>query len=194
MNKDGYGKSRSTFRNLFTRVVPDKRRKIEEEIAEKESAESAVYDSGKDSLKIIFLCTGNSARSQMAEGFALDLKKKGYVDKNLVILSAGTSPKPINPLSVKVMLEKGIDISGHKSKSLDEVDADGADYAVTLCGDAKGNCPFVSAKTGNLHWELADPAEAHGTEEEKLNVFRKIRDDIEVRVKELFGSFIKKPF
>ena len=72
-------------------------------------------------MKIIFLCTGNSARSQMAEGFAEDLKEKVYKDKDLVILSAGVSPKPVNPLSIKVMAEKGIDLTGHKSKSLDDM-------------------------------------------------------------------------
>ncbi len=138
-------------------------------------------------MKIIFLCTGNSARSQMAEGFAEDLKEKVYKDKDLVILSAGVSPKPVNPLSIKVMAEKGIDLTGHKSKSLDDIDLTNADYIITLCGDAKDNCPYVGAKTKNLHWDLLDPANAEGSEEEKLNFFRKIRDEIEIRIKD-FGA------
>ena len=139
-------------------------------------------------MKIIFLCTGNSARSQMAEGFAGDLKEKVYKDKNLVILSAGVSPKPVNPLSIKVMAEKGIDLTGNKSKSLDDIDLTNADYVITLCGDAKDNCPYVGAKTKNLHWDLLDPANAEGSEEEKLNFFRKIRDEIGIRVKDFFKS------
>ena len=139
-------------------------------------------------MKIIFLCTGNSARSQMAEGFAKDLKEKLHKDKDLVISSAGISPKPINPLSIKVMSEIGIDLTGHKSKSLDDIDLTNADYIITLCGDAKDNCPYVGAKTKNLHWNLLDPANAEGSEEEKLDFFRKIRDDIEVRVKDFFKS------
>ena len=141
-------------------------------------------------MKIIFLCTGNSARSQMAEGFAEDLKEKVYEDKDLVILSAGVSPKPVNPLSIKVMAEKGIDLTGHKSKSLDDIDLTNADYIITLCGDAKDNCPYVGAKTKNLHWDLLDPANAEGSEEEKLNFFRKIRDEIEIRIKDFLKTII----
>ena len=141
-------------------------------------------------MKIIFLCTGNSARSQMAEGFARDLKEKIYKDKNLLILSAGVSPKPVNPLTVKVMAEKGIDLTEYKSKSLDDIDLTNADYIITLCGDAKDNCPYVGAKTKNLHWDLLDPANAEGSEEEKLNFFRKIRDEIEIRVKDFLKTII----
>lgn len=141
-------------------------------------------------MKIIFLCTGNSARSQIAEGFAENLKEKVYEDKDLVILSAGVSPKPVNPLSIKVMAEKGIDLTGHKSKSLDDIDLTNADYIITLCGDAKDNCPYVGAKTKNLHWDLLDPANAEGSEEEKLNCFRKIRDKIEIRVNDFLKSII----
>ncbi len=141
-------------------------------------------------MKIIFLCTGNSARSQMAEGFARDLKEKIYKDKNLLILSAGVSPKPVNPLSIKVMAERGIDLTNYKSKSLDDIDLTNADYIITLCGDAKDNCPYVGAKTKNLHWDLLDPANAEGSEEEKLNFFRKIRDEIEIRVKDFLKTII----
>ena len=124
----------------------------------------------------------------MAEGFARDLKEKIYKDKNLLILSAGVSPKPVNPLSIKVMAEKGIDLTKYKSKSLDDIDLTNADYIITLCGDAKDNCPYVGAKTKNLHWDLLDPANAEGSEEEKLNFFRKIRDDIEIRVKDFLKT------
>ena len=142
-------------------------------------------------MKIIFLCTGNSARSQIAEGFTRDLKEKIYKDKNLVILSAGVvSPKPVNPLSIKVMAEKGIDLTGYRSKSIDDIDLMNADYIITLCGDAKDNCPYVGAKTKNLHWDLLDPANAEGSEEEKLNFFRKIRDEIEIRIRDFLKTII----
>ncbi|RZD15349.1 MAG: arsenate reductase ArsC [Candidatus Acidulodesulfobacterium ferriphilum] len=141
-------------------------------------------------MKIIFLCAGNSARSQMAEGFTRDLKEKIYKDKNLIILSAGVSPKPVNPLTVKVMAEKGIDLTEYKSKSLDDIDLTNADYIITLCGDAKDNCPYVGAKTKNLHWDLLDPANVEGSEEEKLDFFRKIRDEIEIRVKDFLKTII----
>ncbi|MHB1661774.1 MAG: arsenate reductase ArsC [bacterium] len=142
-------------------------------------------------IKIIFLCTGNSARSQMAEGFANFIKESAYKAKNLLILSAGVSPKPIHPLSIKVMAEKGIDLSRYKSKSLNDIDLTNADYIITLCGDAKDNCPYVGARTKNLHWHLPDPANAGGGDEDKLIFFRKIRDDIEIRVKDFFSSIIK---
>lgn len=142
-------------------------------------------------IKIIFLCTGNSARSQMAEGFANYLKEKTYKDKDLLILSAGVSPKPVNPLSIRVMAEKGIDLTKHKSKSLDDIDLTNADYIITLCGDAKDNCPYAEAKTKNLHWDLLDPANAEGSEDDRLNFFRSIRDDIEIRVKDFFKSIVE---
>lgn len=142
-------------------------------------------------MKIIFLCTGNSARSQMAEGFANFLKENYYKDKDLSFLSAGISPKPINPLSIKVMAEKGIDISRYKSKSLSDIDLTNADYIITLCGDAKDNCPYVGAKIKNLHWDLLDPANAEGSENEKINFFRRIRDDIAIIEEDFFKSIIK---
>jgi len=89
------------------------------------------------------------------------------------------------------MAEKGIDLTGYKSKSLDDIDLTNADYIITLCGDAKDNCPYVGAKTKNFHWDLLDPANASGDEDEKLNVFRNIRDDIEIRVKDFFKSIMK---
>ncbi len=140
-------------------------------------------------VKIVFLCTGNSARSQIAEGFAKDLKEKLIKDKEMEILSAGVSPKPLNPLSIQVMAEKGIDLSNNKSKSIEDIDLTDADYIITLCGDARDNCPYVGAKTENLHWDLLDPANAEGSEDEKLNFFRKIRDEIEIEVKDFLKTF-----
>lgn len=141
-------------------------------------------------MKIIFLCTGNSARSQMAEGFAKNLKEKLYGNSDIVILSAGTSPKPVNPFAIKVMAEKGIDISGYKSKSLADIDSSGADYIITLCGDARDNCPYVGAVTKNLHWDLIDPANSQGGDDEKLAVFRRIRDIIDIKSQDFFKTLL----
>ena len=137
-------------------------------------------------MKIGFICTGNSARSQMAEGFgkfyAMKLKKK------VKVFSAGSDPAGyIHPLAVKVMAEKGIDISKQRSKNLKEIPIKQLDLIVTLCSDAAERCPAVpGVKTS--HWNLPDPAKAEGTEEEKLKVFRQVRDEIEERVRELLSS------
>ena len=122
---------------------------------------------------ILFLCTGNSCRSQMAEGFA-----KKMLSKDLKIFSAGTEPKTIHPIAVKVMREVGIDISQQKSKNISEVPIDKIDLVVTLCGDAAENCPILSGKIKKIHWEIEDPAKAQGSEEEIVKVFRKVRDNI----------------
>ena len=126
---------------------------------------------------VLFLCTGNSCRSQIAEGFARRLATNG-----LRIYSAGTSPKPIHPLAMKVMREVGIDISDQYSKGLEAVPVTQVDLVVTLCGDAAETCPAVAAKAERIHWPLPDPALANGSEEEVLKAFRMVRDDIHGRV------------
>ena len=122
---------------------------------------------------ILFLCTGNSCRSQMAEGFA-----KTMFSKDLKIFSAGTEPKTIHPIAVKVMQEIGIDISQQRSKNISEVPIDKIDLVVTLCGDAAENCPIFPGKIKKIHWEIEDPAKTKGSEEEIAKVFRKVRDNI----------------
>ena len=137
-------------------------------------------------MKIGFICTGNSARSQMAEGFGKFYAEK--LEKNVEIFSAGSDPAGyIHPLAVKVMAEKGIDISKQRSKSLEEIPLNQLDLIVTLCGDAAERCPAVPG-TKTFHWNLPDPARAEGTEEERLKVFRQVRDEIEERVRELLSS------
>jgi len=138
-------------------------------------------------IKIGFICTGNSARSQMAEGLAkYFIRKLGK--ENVEVYSAGSNPAGyIHPLAIKVMHEKGIDISDQRSKSLEEIPVNELDYVITLCGDAAETCPVIPG-ANTLHWNLPDPAKAEGSEEEKLMVFRKIRDEIEKRVKELIES------
>ncbi|HCC70629.1 MAG TPA: protein tyrosine phosphatase [Bacteroidales bacterium] len=134
-------------------------------------------------MKILILCTGNSCRSQMAEGFL-----KSF-NENLDVYSAGTSPaRKIHPKAILVMAEEGIDLSFHKPKLVDEFLKDSFDYVTTVCGDAKENCPVFSGNVKKrLHIGFEDPAKATGSEEEILQKFRRVREEI----KEGFYSFYK---
>jgi arsenate reductase len=134
-----------------------------------------------DKKKVIIICTGNSIRSQMAEGFFRKYKS------NWEINSAGTNPKGLNPLSVKVMLEKGIDISSNKSKSINKFLGEKFDYIITVCDNAKENCPYFPGGAKYIHWSFSDPASTVGTEEERINVFRKVRDEIEKKILEFIN-------
>jgi arsenate reductase len=127
-------------------------------------------------LRLLFLCTGNSCRSQMAEGWARHLGR-GRVDA----FSAGTAPKGLHPLAVKAMGEVGIDISGQSSKHVDAFDGQRFDFAITVCDRAKESCPLRPGST-MVHWSFDDPAEATGSEEEKLEVFRRVREEIRHRI------------
>jgi arsenate reductase len=126
---------------------------------------------------VLFLCAGNSCRSQMAEGFARQGAAPG-----LRVLSAGTEPAGVNPLAVRVMAEVGIDIARQRSKGLDEIPLEEVDWVVTLCGDAAERCPAVPSGTRHLHWGLPDPAAASGSPEEILDRFREVRDAVAARV------------
>ncbi len=125
-------------------------------------------------LSILILCTGNSCRSQMAEGFL-----KSF-DSELTVFSAGTKPSlEVHPKAVQVMSEDGIDISNGKPESVDKYLLMSFDYVITVCGNAKETCPvFVGSVKEQLHIGFDDPADAVGTEEEITNEFRKIRDEI----------------
>ncbi|WP_290662398.1 MULTISPECIES: arsenate reductase ArsC [Ignavibacterium] len=133
--------------------------------------------------RILVLCTGNSCRSQMAEGF---LK---FFDKNLEVYSAGTKPADkVNPFAVKAMKEVGIDISQNYPKLVDQFLNDSFDYVITVCDNAKETCPvFIGDVKHNLHIGFDDPAEAIGTEEEVMPVYRRVRDEI----KREFQKFVK---
>jgi len=133
--------------------------------------------------KVLFLCTGNSARSQMAEGFL-----RNMAGDKFEVYSAGVKPTAVNSLAIKVMAEEGIDISKHRSKSVVEFIDQSFDYVVTVCGNAQKTCPVFPGEHEKIHWDLEDPAEAKGSEEEKLYIFRKVRDEI----KENTLSFIDK--
>jgi two-component system phosphate regulon sensor histidine kinase PhoR len=131
---------------------------------------------------LLFLCTGNSCRSQMAEGFARQLGNGRYR-----IFSAGTQPKGVHPLAVRVMQEAGVDISTQSSKGFESVPSINFDQIVTLCGDADEYCPTLGTTVKRSHWPLPDPAATAGTEEEILPVFRQVRDEIRRRVEALFA-------
>ena len=132
------------------------------------------------STRVLFLCTGNSARSQMAEAF---LRK--YGGDNFEAHSAGLEPKGLNPFTVRVMQEKGIDMSSHTSKGVDVYLGKVLfQYLVTVCDDADKNCPTVwPGVNTRLHWSFEDPAAFEGTDEAKLDKFRQVRDQIEGKIK-----------
>ncbi|WP_395319168.1 arsenate reductase (thioredoxin) [Fructilactobacillus frigidiflavus] len=130
--------------------------------------------------KIYFLCTGNSCRSQMAEGFA-----KKYFSEDWEIRSAGIETHGVNPLAIKVMEEAGIDISENHSDLINNDYLNSCDMVVTLCGDAKDKCPMTPANVKRIHWPLNDPAQAVGDEKEIIETFRNIRDEIERLVNNL---------
>lgn len=127
---------------------------------------------------VYFLCTGNSCRSQMADGF---LKHLG--GERFEVLSAGLEAHGLNPRAVQVMGEAGVDISGHRSKVIDPAILNRADYIITLCGHADEHCPAVSNPNATRwHWGFDDPAKATGTEEEIITEFRRVRDQIKERI------------
>lgn len=124
-------------------------------------------------MRILVLCTGNSARSQMAEGLLRHEAGAGHQ-----VFSAGTKPSSVRPEAIKVMSELGIDISGHRSKSIEVFAGQAFDYVITVCDNARDNCPVFPGGTIRLHWSLEDPAAVEGSEGERLAAFRRIRDQL----------------
>jgi len=134
-------------------------------------------------MKIGFICTGNSARSQMAEGLARKLFSEEGIEAQ--VYSAGSKPAGfVHPLAVQVMKEAGIDISTYYSKSLEEIPYSQLDIIITLCSEAEKECPPVTGKTV-YHWRLEDPASFEGSVEQQREFFRKIRNQIEEKIREL---------
>lgn len=129
---------------------------------------------------IYFICTGNSCRSQMAEGFA-----RHYAGDKIKVFSGGVEAHGLNPTAVRVMAERGVDISNHTSDLIDKDILYGSDLVITLCGDAKDRCPALPMPIEHIHWDLEDPAKVTGTEEEIMNKFREIRDLIDKNVKKI---------
>jgi len=137
--------------------------------------------------KVLVLCTGNSARSQMAEGFLKSL------DPELEVHSAGTQPSVhINPAAIQVMQEIGIDIGHGLPKNVSQFLSDSFDYVITVCDDADQNCPVFTGRVKHrLHIGFADPARATGSQEEVLAVFRTVRDQIQARFSQFYDSTAK---
>jgi arsenate reductase (thioredoxin) len=129
--------------------------------------------------RVLFLCTGNSCRSHMAEGW---LRKLG--GEAFDVFSAGSKPAGyVHPLAVEAMQEVGMDISRHHSKSLEEFIGQPFDFVITVCDNAREACPVFPSAANQLHWGFDDPAHAPGTDEEKRRVFRRVRDEIEQRIR-----------
>lgn len=140
-------------------------------------------ENGKRPL-VYFLCTGNSCRSQMAEGF---LKALG--NDRFEVRSAGLEAHGLNPRAVEVMGEAGVDISSQSSDVIDAEILNRADYVITLCGHADEHCPVISnPRVIKQHWGLADPAKATGTEEDVMNRFREVRDAIRRRIEQFVSE------
>lgn len=128
--------------------------------------------------RVLILCTGNSCRSQMAEGIATHLFSDQYE-----VFSAGTHPSTVNPNAIEVMKELNIDISNYRSKNLLEFIDQQFDYIMTVCGNADQACPVFPGPAKRIHWGFSDPVHATGTKEEILSEFRKVRDDIDQKFK-----------
>ncbi|MBZ5553417.1 MAG: arsenate reductase ArsC [Acidobacteriia bacterium] len=128
-------------------------------------------------MRILFLCTSNSARSQIAEGI---LRHVG--GDEVEVLSAGTLPMGVHSAAVRVMAELGIDISAQQSKSIDQFLDQPFDYVITLCDEADEICPVFPGGRQRLHWSIADPVVVKEKEDERLNAFRKVRDEVFARV------------
>ena len=129
--------------------------------------------------KVLFLCTGNSARSQMAEGYLRHVAGDEFEP-----LSAGVEPKGLNPLAVAVMNEIGIDISHQASKDVRDFLGQAIPYVITVCDNAKERCPIFPRGYKFLHWGLEDPAEATGSHDDKMAAFRRVRDEIVQRIQQ----------
>ncbi|MFD1906460.1 arsenate reductase (thioredoxin) [Paenibacillus rhizoplanae] len=128
---------------------------------------------------LLFLCTGNSCRSQMAEGWA-----KKYLSEEWIVYSAGIEAHGLNPKAVQAMSEVGIDISAQTSDIIDPQLLNNADLVITLCGDAADKCPITPPQVKREHWGFDDPAKAQGTDEEKWAVFQRVRNQVGERIKQ----------
>jgi arsenate reductase len=127
--------------------------------------------------RVLFLCTGNSCRSQLAEGLL-----RHYADTQFDVFSAGTKPVGIHSKAVQVMREMGLNLASHRSKHVDEFTDQHFDYVITVCDNARESCPFFPGGGQRLHWPFEDPAHASGNDEEVLSVFRRVRDEIAERI------------
>jgi arsenate reductase len=131
-----------------------------------------------DQIRVLFVCTGNSARSQIAEALLRD-----FGGADFEVFSAGTDPKGVNPYSVRVLSEIGLDWSDARSKSVTEFIGQPFDYVITVCDRARQTCPVFPGDHNSLHWGLDDPAEVEGTDGEKLEAFRRTRTEVSIRLR-----------
>ena len=127
--------------------------------------------------RVLFLCTHNSARSQMAEGFLRSLAGDRFE-----AASAGTQATRVHPLAIRAMADVGVDLSGHTSKIVDEFVEQPWDYVITVCDAANESCPVFPKTSSRLHWSFEDPSRATGSDDQRLEVFRRVRDQIKRRI------------
>jgi arsenate reductase len=132
-----------------------------------------------DKKRVLILCTGNSARSQMAEGLL-----RRMAGDRFEVESAGVEPSRVRPEAVEAMREVGVDISGQRSKSVDEFAGQEFDYMITVCDNARQRCPVFPGRTERIHWSFDDPAAAAGDEAARLPAFRRVRNEIEKSLRE----------
>ena len=137
--------------------------------------------------RVLVLCTHNSSRSQIAEGFLRALGGEG-----VAVASAGTEATRVHPLAVAAMHELGIDLSGHTSKTLDRYLGEPWDYVITVCDSANERCPVFPGRVTRIHWSFDDPSAASGTDAERLVVFRRVRDDIRARLVDWLATGIER--
>jgi arsenate reductase (thioredoxin) len=135
--------------------------------------------------KVLVLCTGNSCRSQIAEGYL-----RHFAGDKAIVYSAGIETHGVNPKAISVMKEDGIDISKHTSNNVDEYAAVDFDFVITVCDNAKESCPYFPTKAQKFHQNFPDPAKAKGTEEEVMQQFRNVRDLIKTYSKEFVESYL----
>lgn len=133
--------------------------------------------------RVLILCTGNSARSQMAEGLL-----RHDAGERFEVFSAGTRPSHVRPEAIAAMGELGIDISGHRSKSVDEFAGQRFDYVITVCDNARESCPVFPGKAARIHRNFEDPAAFEGSEEERVAVFRRVRDEMRGYLRGFVGT------
>ena len=138
-------------------------------------------------VKVLFLCTGNSCRSQMAEGLLRHLEQEA-----VEVASAGTRPAQVHADAIRSMREIGVDISAQRSKPLEPFLGQPFDYLITLCDDAEQSCPAFPGVSQNIHWSIPDPAAAQGTDEQRKVVFRSVREDLSARIRLLLESISQK--
>jgi len=141
-------------------------------------ASAASPDTRLDPIRVIFVCTGNSARSQLAEAI---LRREGR--DAFEVVSAGVEPHGVNPLTIRTLAKVGIDIRGARSKSVEEFVGQPFDYVITVCDRARETCPYFPGGRETLHWGFDDPADATGTEAERLAVFERVMGEIAGRVR-----------